>query len=209
MKDRVVQYPNRYKLTQVSGDVYDLTPEPGIVTEPGTDLNKANLLKDDTAALYGLGADAVPDDVFAELAYSPNKIGDIKITARTDLGDDWLLCNGALLDAEAYPDLAAVIGSPKPEGAWSQNPQGGSNLLGITYGNGYWVAVGSSGTLYYKADTPVGAWAANSQGSTHLYGVTYSNGYWVAVGNGGTLLYKVKTLPTITLDGAYAYIRAK
>lgn len=48
MKDRNVQYPNRFKLTQVSGDIYDITPEPGIVTEQGTNLNKANLLPDAT-----------------------------------------------------------------------------------------------------------------------------------------------------------------
>ena len=34
----------------------------------GTALNKENLLKDTTAALYGLGTDAVPDDVFARIA---------------------------------------------------------------------------------------------------------------------------------------------
>lgn len=33
----------------------------------GTALNKENLLQDNTAALYGLGTDAVPDDVFAWL----------------------------------------------------------------------------------------------------------------------------------------------
>lgn len=33
----------------------------------GTALNKENLLRDNTAALYGLGTDAVPDDVFAWL----------------------------------------------------------------------------------------------------------------------------------------------
>lgn len=41
--DRVVQYPNRYKLTPVSGDVYDLTPEAGTVTAEGTPVNKATL----------------------------------------------------------------------------------------------------------------------------------------------------------------------
>lgn len=35
--------------------------------DPGTPLNKATFLKDDTAAIYGLGEDAVPDDVFAWL----------------------------------------------------------------------------------------------------------------------------------------------
>lgn len=36
-------------------------------TQEGTPLNKATLLKDATAALYGLGPGAVPDDVLAEL----------------------------------------------------------------------------------------------------------------------------------------------
>ena len=57
MKDRVVQHANRYKLTPVSGDIYDLTPEPGIVTEQGTSLNKASLLTDAVAALLGLSGD--------------------------------------------------------------------------------------------------------------------------------------------------------
>jgi len=34
----------------------------------GTDLSKANLLKDTTAALYGLGVEAVPDDVLAKIS---------------------------------------------------------------------------------------------------------------------------------------------
>ena len=36
-------------------------------TQEGTPLNKGTLLKDATAALYGLGADAVPDDAFVSL----------------------------------------------------------------------------------------------------------------------------------------------
>ena len=89
------------------------------------------------------------------------------------------------------------------------NNQGGAYLYGVAYGNGYWVAVGYSGTLYYKAGTPDGTWIANNQGSANLYGVAYSNGYWVAVGSSGTLYHKTKTLPAIALDGTYAYIRAK
>lgn len=69
MQDRNVQYPNRYKLTPVGGttDIYDLTPVPGTVAAEGTPINKASLLKDATAALYGLGANAVPDDVLKKL----------------------------------------------------------------------------------------------------------------------------------------------
>lgn len=43
--DRVVQYPNRVKLTRVSGqtDVFDMTRQEGTVTTVGTPLNKKNL----------------------------------------------------------------------------------------------------------------------------------------------------------------------
>lgn len=69
MRDRNVQFPNRYRLEKVQGtdDIYDLMPAPGTVTEEGTLVNKSTLLKDVTAALYGLGTDAVPDDVLAKI----------------------------------------------------------------------------------------------------------------------------------------------
>ena len=66
MQDRVSLYPGRVKLEPVAGqaNTYDLTraDQP---TQEGTPLNKATLLKDTTAALFGLGTDAVPDDVLA------------------------------------------------------------------------------------------------------------------------------------------------
>ena len=68
MQDRVSQYPGRVKLTPVSGqeNVYDMewADNPSVV---GTPLNKNSLLKDATAALFGLGADALPDGVFSEI----------------------------------------------------------------------------------------------------------------------------------------------
>lgn len=44
VKNRIVQHPNRYKLTPVSGDIYDLSPEPGTVTEIGTIVNRSLLM---------------------------------------------------------------------------------------------------------------------------------------------------------------------
>lgn len=44
-------------------------------TQEGTPLNKASLLKDATAALLGLGADAVPDDAFLVLALGSGYYG--------------------------------------------------------------------------------------------------------------------------------------
>lgn len=67
MKDRNVQHASRFRLTKVPGtdDVYDLIPAPGEVYEEGTLINKSALLKDATAALFGLDENAVPDDVLA------------------------------------------------------------------------------------------------------------------------------------------------
>ena len=71
MKDRVPLYPGRVTLTPVSGqaNTFDLVraDQP---TQEGTPLNKASLLKDATAALYGKTAEAVPDDLLSVLSKS-------------------------------------------------------------------------------------------------------------------------------------------
>lgn len=76
MQDRVSLYPGRVKLEPVAGqaNLYDLTraDQP---TQEGTPLNKANLLRDATAALLGLGTDAVPDEAFLALAIGSGYYG--------------------------------------------------------------------------------------------------------------------------------------
>jgi len=69
VKDRVVEHPGRYQMVPVAGttDTYDFVAVPGTVTEAGTDLSKGNLLTDATAALFGLGEDAVPDDALVNI----------------------------------------------------------------------------------------------------------------------------------------------
>lgn len=68
MQDRVPLYPGRVTMTPVEGqaNTYDMVraDQP---TQAGTPLSKANLLKDTTAAQFGLGAGAVPDDVLSWL----------------------------------------------------------------------------------------------------------------------------------------------
>lgn len=68
MQNREPTYPGRVTLTPVAGlaNTYDMdrADQP---LQQGTPLTKATFLKDATAALYGLGASAVPDDVLAVL----------------------------------------------------------------------------------------------------------------------------------------------
>lgn len=76
MKDRVPLYPGRVTITPVSGqaNTYDMSraDQP---TQEGTPLNKATFLKDSTAALFGLGSDAVPDDVLKILSRFQSGLG--------------------------------------------------------------------------------------------------------------------------------------
>ena len=50
---------------------------------------------------------------FAALARQANgadwQIGDYRQTVRTDLGKDWLLCDGSLIYATDYPDLVPLL----------------------------------------------------------------------------------------------------
>lgn len=69
MTDRNVQFPNRFEIVPVPGttNIFDVNPAPGTVYENGTFWNKQNVLKDATAALYGKGPAAVPDEIFAAI----------------------------------------------------------------------------------------------------------------------------------------------
>ena len=81
MQDRVPLYPGRVKLVPVAGqeNTYDMVRADS-PTQEGTPLNKDSLLKDATAALFGLGADAVPDDVLAFLSKAALLNGDGVVT---------------------------------------------------------------------------------------------------------------------------------
>ena len=84
MQDRVPLYPGRVTLTPVSGqaNTFDLVraDQP---TQEGTPLNKASLLKDATAALFGLGTDAVPDDALHLLSRFPSGLGNEYIWSKS------------------------------------------------------------------------------------------------------------------------------
>lgn len=156
MKDRVPLYPGRVKLVPVAGqsNVYDME-RADAPTEAGTPLNKASLLKDATAAMYGLGAAAVPDDIVRKV---PRNIGDFRASA-LDLealtGGAYLRCDGRTISKADYPVLEPLIqyryGILPAETKWAM-PSVGGNLRGK-----YWESAGqllrfsanSSNDTYY------------------------------------------------------------
>lgn len=198
MQDRVPLYPGRVILTPVSGqaNTYDLTraDQP---TQVGTPLNTSTLLADATATSLGLDpTTATPNDAFAALVEAQGgkmdaKIGDVMITTRTDLGDNWLLCNGSAIDGDEYTDLAepllnaALIKKATQSSTVAynnSNPTRLVNLNGTYYGLAYsavnaYVLDLSSNTCLFSMT------AGTSYSSFHAVGAAYGAGYYVLVAN--------------------------
>lgn len=76
MKDRVPVNPGRVLITPENGAAafYATMTRADNPTQEGDQLNKNTLLKDATAALYGLPNTAVPDDVFALIKQAINSL---------------------------------------------------------------------------------------------------------------------------------------
>lgn len=183
MKDRVpaLGKANRVKITQDNGQIVE-----GVLSyadeaiEEGSAWNKANVLPDDVVAYLGLEqSNPQPKDAFLAVA---DAVGDIKTTVRTDLGDDWLLCNGMPYDPTVYPDLITDVGFSVQSGINQHYKK-----LIATNDDGSVVAVmQSSGTnvyVDYTTDITSGQWSTTSLSSTmELTAVAYGNGKWVMVG---------------------------
>lgn len=69
MKDRNVEFPNRYRMTKVPGtdDIFDLIQTPGEVFEEGDFLNKSTLLTDALCTALGLATTATPTQAMDKL----------------------------------------------------------------------------------------------------------------------------------------------
>lgn len=77
MIDRVSANPGRVLITPESGEPYYATlTRADNPTVEGTPLNKSTFLTDATAALFGLGSDAVPDEVFEKINESIDNINE-------------------------------------------------------------------------------------------------------------------------------------
>lgn len=148
---------------------------------------KEETLTDDVKAEYGKDSSAVPNDLFRDLADSTNKVGDIKVSIRDDLGEKWLLANGSVLDVGEYPDLANLL--PEPTTSFSMQQ---SNIpayyKGSDYANGICVAFGTMagsnrGTYMWTGSFDgLDKYTALNGNNSYYHAVRYDegSGTWVA-----------------------------
>lgn len=110
MQNREPTYPGRVTMTPVFGqaNTYDMerADQP---LQQGTPLNKATLLKDATAALYGLGTGAVPDDVLAELGKYKQHWWRRRVPKTTGYIEDLVVANGWLSKGSGNINYAKSI----------------------------------------------------------------------------------------------------
>lgn len=147
MKDRVPLYPGRVTLTPVSGqaNTFDLVraDQP---TQEGTPINKASLLKDTTAALFGKTNAAVPDDILNLL--SKSALAQIKEKyTKTTIG---ALAVGKTitLNVSGTAKEFIVVHQGKPSAMYDDSCDGSWLLMKDIYENRAW---DSSNNNSYKA----------------------------------------------------------
>ena len=141
MKDRVPLYPGRVKLTPVSGqeNTYDMVraDEP---TQEGTPLSKATFLKDATAALFGLGGDAVPDDVLSEIKSVLN-------SQDNDIASKAKIATGSYVGTGKNGNVSLTFDfEPKFIFIQSENSYKQEYFLGVVGGYGFLVYRNGTGT---------------------------------------------------------------
>lgn len=76
--------------------------------------NSGQVLLDSSGQnILHLSSGSTVNDGFNSIAYGGGgfTIGDVIITARNNMGDNWLLCNGAIVDGNQYPILKNLLKS--------------------------------------------------------------------------------------------------
>lgn len=171
---------------------------PSGIAQDGTPINKSTMLTDETEeAIWGNAQDRTVDDALSAVNY---QIGDTLTTARTDLGDSWLLCNGATISVNDYPKLNIL--PPQFSGVWdSQTAE--KKVARIRYVNGYFVMFGSGshGGIYYTQDPSLG-WTKMDLNPYYAYDIAYGNGYFVIIYRASSsAIYGVYYTSSLSLSG--------
>lgn len=119
------------------------------------------------------------------------KVGDVRHSARTDLGEKWLLCNGEVVDSAEYPELDEILLHTVGSTLKVKDTGGGDSSNGTLYGAASdgetLVAAGGvngSGTpLVYAANHPDHTWTRVEPGGMgYVRRVVYAEGKWILCG---------------------------
>lgn len=192
----------RYGIYSADGTLvrYEYMKREDAPTVEGTPLNKANLLSDATEAKIWRGDDKPEEptvnDALNKLADGTAKIGDIEITARTDLSASWLPCDGRTVSQEQYPELCSVLRTPDSPALWTQKAVSSAIGLGgdaISHMNGRWfrsysdatsahILVSEDGETWTEWAMPQNFWVGGTILSSvveAVHAVKYLGGYYV------------------------------
>lgn len=170
MNDRQ-PYPGKegmVKLTLTNGQVLEgkleMADDP---LEPGDPLNKATLLKDATAALFGLGTDAVPDNVLAFLGkYNQywwrrriNTVGWTVKTSEQSVNSVWVSHNDADGNIEYSSEIdisdGGVVSLKNPSSAsFNKNRYSDLNVVKGKYWTCDTTSLEDAGILYTPSNAP-------------------------------------------------------
>ena len=115
--------------------------------------NSGQVLLDSSGQnILHLSSGSTVNDGFNSIAYGGGgfTIGDVIVTARNNMGDNWLLCNGAIVDGNQYPILKNLL-KPAPS---------------VTTGKAIGIAnaiykPGASGEIIYRTGSTVGIQSHN------------------------------------------------
>ena len=200
MQDRVSQYPGRVKLTPVSGqeNVYDMEWADG-ATVVGDPLNKNTFLTDATAALYGLGPDAVPDAAFQAVVAMQNALkasgGWVLAYSKTTAGAfTWKAPD--LFGGKAYKAGVLIIGGGG-SGACSAIQRDPSQITFIDVTGG---ASGYTATIIFEV-TPGASYSGVVGAGGAAVTKKTSQAARLKGNSGGTSSFKVSSSLTLTALG--------
>lgn len=141
------------------------------------------------------------------------QVGDTLTTARTDIGNKWLLCNGANEDATSYPDLSKLfpVVSKREDDITPSTTLSGTHINGVVDGKFIMrpssVDIGA-GSVYGNATNSIENYITATQiGSSNIGRVAWipELNKWAAAKNTNRGYNKKTTLYT-TLDGTAEYV---
>lgn len=118
------------------------------------------------------------------------QIGDTLTTARTDLDERWLLCNGETISEGQYPYLFPLLSQDiinrTVEYADDISENISSGILDTFFYEAPYYITYSTTVVRYCTDFQNGSWTDVSCGITTIGNVQKVNGYWIISGKGAT-----------------------